>query len=543
MSQRFTSGQPPGSQPPSTLSNPPSTTLDSRWSTGVPASTTATQVYRPSAPNAAAMTTHHLEETQTTLAGAATSLPGTASARVEPRSPGAQATAATGSYGASVTSDMDSVSKARKLAFTAPTAGSAVTPPRSPAAAAATRQREEAEADGGDFDSAIGRGSAAGAKSSVSEVASGVGSIKVRVTRDGKSSVEEMDAVELARLYAQQQAALRGVQQQFDFLAVPDWVRLHPLLGSFLAEAIGTFAWVLTLTLTSVRNQSIFDVADDTNMTSVPIGFMLTSMVFTFGYISGGHFNPAVSLAVFLIGKLDLYRCVGYILCQVAAALGAGLVAMAIQGANDIFVPSVANSYVSSGIFSEMIYTFAVAMVVLNIAYSRQSGNFFYGFAVGMTVAAGSASVGRISGGAFNPAAATGLQVALCLTGECEALKSFWIYWLAPLIGSVVAAVVYSQMAQPTNTQVLKDHNVFHDVSQVHHDAEAAENEAATELEARADGALRDREDSSVNRREFSSEVSERRSDDGASQRSGAAGSSVRPAPQKSTSSVVDIVV
>ncbi|ESL11134.1 aquaporin-like protein [Trypanosoma rangeli SC58] len=282
-------------------------------------------------------------------------------------------------------------------------------------------------------------------------------SITVEVTSDGITRLMEFEPRELARLYAQQQAALRSVRGEFDIFYVPDWVRLHPLLGSYVAEAFGTFACVLTLSLVSVRNQSIFDEGKDTNVTALPIGFMFMCMVFTFGYISGGHFNPAVTLAVFLVQKLDFVRAAGYVICQTGAATGAGLVAMVIQGSTDIFVPYVDRAYVSSGIFSELIFTFAVATVVLNVAYSRQSGNFFYGFAIGMTVAAGSAAVGRISGGAFNPAAATGLQLALCLTGNCDPLASFWVYWMAPLVGSVIAALLYSQISQPEDTRVLTD--------------------------------------------------------------------------------------
>lgn len=287
------------------------------------------------------------------------------------------------------------------------------------------------------------------------------GRLQVRVTRDGKTTVEEMEPKELARLYAQQQATLRHMQGRLDFLTVPDWVRLNPMLGPYLAEATGTFAWVLTLSLVSVRNESLFDKADDTNVTCLPIGFMFMSMVFTLGYVSGGHFNPAVSLAVFLLRKMELAQCLGYITCQVAAAFGAGVVAMLIQGSANVFVPSVEPSYVGSGIFAECVYTFAIALVVLNVSYSRQSGCFFSGFAVSMTMAAGSAGVGRISGGTFNPAAATGLQLALCMTSDCSNLKSVWVYWLAPLVGAVLASFVFSQTFQPTNTQVLQDHKVL----------------------------------------------------------------------------------
>ncbi|KAK7198142.1 aquaporin-like protein [Novymonas esmeraldas] len=308
--------------------------------------------------------------------------------------------------------------------------------------------------------------------------------LPVVVTRDGKVVEEELDPFEMGRLYGQQQAALRKLQSRYDFLAVPEWVRLHPLLGTYLAELVGTFGWVLTLALVSVRNRSIFTISDDTNMTPLPIGFMFTSMIFTFGYISGSHFNPAVSIAVFLVRQMELAQCCAFVLCQLAAGLAAGVVAMVIQGNTDIYVPSVSNSYVSSGIFSELIFTFAICLVVLNIAYSRQSGNFFYGFAVGMTMSAGSASVGHISGGAFNPAAATGLQVAMCLAGSCDDLKSIWIYWLAPVAGAVAAAILFSQMAQPTDTQVLEDQKVFQDVNQLHRQRTAQ----AVSIDAGRDG-------------------------------------------------------
>lgn len=332
-----------------------------------------------------------------------------------------------------------------------------------------------------------------------------LGRLQVRVTRDGHTTLEDVDPQQLAHLYAQQQAALRKMQSQFDFLTVPDWVRLHPMVGPYLAEFTGSFAWVLTLSLTSIRNTSIFNTADDTNVTFLPIGLMITTMIFTFGYISGGHYNPAISLAVFLINRMDLVRCLAYIVCQVTAAFCAGLVAIFIQADSNIFVPSVENSFVSSGIFSELIYTFAIALVVLNTGYSRQSGNFFYGFAIGMTMAAGSASVGHISGGAFNPAAATGLQLAKCLSGSCEDLKSFWVYWLSPLVGAVAAALIFSQMYQPTTTQVLEDHKVLVDAGKAYLRGQRGGQPSDNDEENEDDGASHSGDDSVSNRDDDSS--------------------------------------
>lgn len=234
--------------------------------------------------------------------------------------------------------------------------------------------------------------------------------------------------------------------------AVPDWVRLHPTVGAYFAEIIGTFIFVLTIALVEVNNPTL-PGQKDTNTSPIPIGFTLTVMVFTFGYISGGHFNPAVSLAVTVAKNAEFgyVRCGIYMACQVGAALGAGIVAMIIQGTNDIIVPDVNNDadYIRKGLFAELIYTFALATVVLNVAYSRQKENFFYGFAIGFIVISGASAVGGVSGGAFNPAVATGLQAAVCIVGRCTALMHFWLYWVAPCLGAIFAGLLFSAQWEP----------------------------------------------------------------------------------------------
>lgn len=290
--------------------------------------------------------------------------------------------------------------------------------------------------------------------------ASGLPRTSSSVRSEAASNPTASSAQAARLMYLQQQAALQSVRGEFDFLAVPDWVQLHPLLGAYLAEGIGTFAFVLSVALVQVNNPILGNLKN-TNMTCMPIGMMLMCMVFTFGYISGGHFNPAVTIAVALARKIDLKRAVGYIVCQTGAAFGAGIVAMIIQGNNNIQAPTVSGSYVlSSSMFAELIYTFALATVVLNVAYSKQKGNFFYGFAIGMTVCAGAAGVGNISGGAFNPALATGLQVALCMTGSCSAIQNFWLYWVSPVFGACIASLLFSQMRQPDDSHALGDDDV-----------------------------------------------------------------------------------
>lgn len=222
---------------------------------------------------------------------------------------------------------------------------------------------------------------------------------------------------------------------------VPDWVSLHPLLAHYVSEGVGTFFFALSIALVGKNNSSL--------VAPIPIGFMLMAMVFTFGYISGGHFNPAVSFAVMLTKMDDKWKLLGYMVCQTGAALGAGIVAMIVEGNRDLVVPKVHGNqaeYVRKGLFAELIFSFALATVVLHVAYSRQKHNFFYGFSIGMVVLAGASAVGGVSGGAFNPAIATGLQAAACIVGRCEALMHFWLYWVAPCTGAGLASVVFLQM-------------------------------------------------------------------------------------------------
>src|SRR5262249_23893497 len=92
----------------------------------------------------------------------------------------------------------------------------------------------------------------------------------------------------------------------------------------------------------------------------------------------------------------------------------------------------------------EFIFTFALALVVLNVATApKTANNSFYGLAIGFTVTAGAWSVGRISGGAFNPAGGLGPDLVASMSGNGSALAPVWIYLVGPLAGGAVAAVVY----------------------------------------------------------------------------------------------------
>ena len=197
-------------------------------------------------------------------------------------------------------------------------------------------------------------------------------------------------------------------------------------MKKYLVEFIGTFFLVFTIGM-AVRSGS--------PLAPLAIGASLMVMIFAGGHISGGHFNPAVTLAVFLRGKCDKGDVIPYWLAQFAAAAVAAILVGTLVGKTA--VPG--NHEVGPSIIVEFLFTFALAWVVLNTATAKgTAGNSFYGLAIGMTVMTGAVAVGGISGGAFNPAVGLGLFMM-----GLEKLSQVWVYLGADLLGGAVAAMTY----------------------------------------------------------------------------------------------------
>jgi len=158
-------------------------------------------------------------------------------------------------------------------------------------------------------------------------------------------------------------------------------------------------------------------------------------MIFAGGHVSGGHFNPAVTLAVFLRGRCAKKDVLPYMAAQVGAAIVAAIVVGFIAGAGSPM--EITN--VPAALLAEFLFTFALGYVVVNVATAKgTSGNSFYGLAIGMTVMAGAFAVGRISGGAFNPAVAIGAAMMKLLN-----FQDIWIHVVADLAGGAAAGSVF----------------------------------------------------------------------------------------------------
>jgi aquaporin Z len=177
------------------------------------------------------------------------------------------------------------------------------------------------------------------------------------------------------------------------------------------------------------------------------IGFALAVMIFSGGHISGGHFNPAVTLAVTVRGKCTPQDAVPYVIFQVIGAVAAAFTAKFIHAEAAAKVAEAAVHakpvLVGAAFVAEFLFTFALAWVVLNVATSKDTANnSFYGLAIGGTVMAGAFSVGSISGGAFNPAVAVGAALMGLISWG-----SVWIHLSADLLGGLVAAIAFKSLS------------------------------------------------------------------------------------------------
>ncbi len=203
-------------------------------------------------------------------------------------------------------------------------------------------------------------------------------------------------------------------------------------MRKYLVEFIGTFFLVFTVTCA---------VLSGAPLAPLGIGAVLMVMVFAGGHISGGHFNPAVTLAVLLRGRITSAEAVPYWVTQLVAGVVAALVGKYVIDPKDQppATELTGGHLIVASLLAELLFTFALAWVVLNVATSKDHpNNSFYGLAIGFTVLAGAVAVGGVSGGAFNPAVALGI-----MTAGISAWKNIWIFWLAELAGAALAAYAF----------------------------------------------------------------------------------------------------
>jgi aquaporin Z len=202
-------------------------------------------------------------------------------------------------------------------------------------------------------------------------------------------------------------------------------------MSKYVTELIGTFFLVLTIGCTVI-------LGGPTCIPPLAIGAVLMVMIFAGGHISGGHYNPAVTLGVYVRGRCPAGDVAPYMIFQVIGAVLAAVAVRFLKSGADVKV-IVPDMSVAHALVAEFLFTFALVYVVVNVATAKgTANNSFYGLAIGMTVMSGAFSMGNISGAAFNPAVAVGASLMGLFSWS-----NIWIYLVANFLGGACAGMVF----------------------------------------------------------------------------------------------------
>jgi aquaporin Z len=212
----------------------------------------------------------------------------------------------------------------------------------------------------------------------------------------------------------------------------------------YITEFVGTFGLVLTIGCV---------VLGGSNLAPLAIGGVLAALVFAGGHISGAHYNPAVTLAVFLRGRVRGVDVLPYFGAQIVGGLLGAVAARLIVNPASIEALSFSGREIAVALGAEFLFTFFLAYVVLNVATSRDhADNSFYGLAIGFILFAGAAAVGGFSGAAFNPAVAIAASAIGILSWS-----AIWIFLVANFAGGAIAALVF-RLVNPEDMKPLDGH-------------------------------------------------------------------------------------
>jgi len=204
-------------------------------------------------------------------------------------------------------------------------------------------------------------------------------------------------------------------------------------MRKYITELIGTFFLVFTI------GMAVNGGGNTGQFAPLAIGAVLMVMVFAGGHISGAHYNPAVTLAVLIRGKINATDAIAYIIVQIIGAIAAALLVLYMVPDNIASeAPKLPDEL--KALIAELVATFALAYVVLNVATAKgNTGNSFYGLAIGFTVMAMAYAVGSISGGAFNPAVAVGVGIMKMMSWS-----DIWVYIVGCFGGGALAGLLFN---------------------------------------------------------------------------------------------------
>merc|ERR1719191_411657 len=173
---------------------------------------------------------------------------------------------------------------------------------------------------------------------------------------------------------------------------------------------------------------------------------MLMVMIYSLGSVSGAHLNPAVTLGVLLAGrnKIGGIDACAYMVCQCLGGICAGSLYLTLFGTAFLLRPGVLYYSTGDACGAEILYTWALVYVVLNVATASENDpNHYFGLAIGFTVVSAAISVGAVSGCSLNPAVSVGTIVAAQFTHGVAAFHFSSFYVFAPFVGAIIGVLSF----------------------------------------------------------------------------------------------------
>ena len=205
-------------------------------------------------------------------------------------------------------------------------------------------------------------------------------------------------------------------------------------MKNYISEFIGTFAMIFcgtgAMTINEITGGDVTHVG-----IGITWGLIVMAMIYAFGEISGAHFNPAVSIAFAYAKKFSWKEVPKYIFFQVAGAFAASLLLMWLFPKSELLGATIPTVDVWRGFVLELILTFFLMAVIINVSTGSKEVGMMAGIAIGSVVLLEALFAGPITNASMNPARSLAPNI---VSGN---IKELWLYILAPIIGALLAVV------------------------------------------------------------------------------------------------------
>ena len=225
-------------------------------------------------------------------------------------------------------------------------------------------------------------------------------------------------------------------------------------LGTFLLVFFGAGAVIIAILLgqgsPQLPNQFTIGITmADWLAINVVFGLSIAVGIYAFGRVSGAHFNPAITIALWAVRKFPRREVIPYLIAQLVGATVASLLSALCIGGRAVDVRLGATTLFSGvgyaqGILIEAVGTFLLMLAVMAVAVDKRATPGFAGLIIGLSVTTSLTLISNLTGGSINPARTFGPYLALTLLGGNNLWSEFPIYVIGPIVGAVVAAVVYA---------------------------------------------------------------------------------------------------